>query len=919
MDHDGETASQPDRYARDNLLSLDSQVDPLSLICLLNCPLPLPTPDAGPDALTSDSPLPQFQLPTTHLQEQLDVSKNTVELLVKALRSEEVNMDGQSETPLAQYDVRKRLAEFKLELPALVSDPDYDCRELARNIQAYRQPDYGPEIFPPERLNIAMDEGLDFPDSAHQFTQALNYVVRHEKLDVPREAVNRLACALENDCFDNEIPQVLEETMPRRTFLRDLLITPPLSPFIQHDEHFIPETEVCEVPAAYDSSSMLSDDVKAAESAILQREHQTDVSLMLDADIPQLSPLLSQPALSHELPKISSIKMESPLLPFTTPPHTDEQPIIPALLTSMDMDNKLFHPNSLEMDVGQTENMDCTFDHNLSTFVKEIAAAAMKNIEQEQISVAGAAARMEVPTADFSIPAPEWQKLSMDFREHLKWLQRIYSIEMPLCSRNSRADSQLRWVPFLQKINLQTLTNETVDCERDLSPILSFPNIKDVPTSADYSWKRPGLAILRGLESEEDVREIKATVNTDRTIQDLASLVRKRRLENEWVETGTNSSPRSDMPVNPVALSQHRRPLQQTQIDKTNFLPGTESNLTVSTLLSNYINIRTTKRRKRNQSPFFPSSCMPGTQSQLDSDADNLRPREYDARLPDLIEQQPGKPVTLQTPCPELGTPSGPTQLIKGLSLSRGLFSRLEKLYPTAEIIERDFDRWDQLAQGQRSISGSTPVTSVAAEADVIVSAATGIIATTILKVIQRPLPGHRGLSSIRERVSCAALRYERLIILVSEGNAVDETVRSLTPSETTAYADFVCFAAGLDSRVEVFYVGGGEATLAKWLVCFAVRYAPEASEIQGQLTQDETQWEIFLRRMGFNAYAAQATLLRLKRTDNLSEKESECPIPGLASFMMMSAVEREDRFSNLIGGESVLRRVNRMLETNWS
>ncbi|KAI3329404.1 hypothetical protein HD806DRAFT_482887 [Xylariaceae sp. AK1471] len=918
MDRDVETGSQPDEYARDNHLSIDSRVSPFSLVLELSGSFPQVIPDAGPSGLTSDSFLPRFHLPTVDLREQLDIPKESIDLLAKALQYEDINANGYYETPLAQYETRKRLAELKFEPPALFSDPDYDCRELAKTIREQRQPNISPTTFPSERLDVANDEGLEFPQSSHQFRQNVDHAVHHEKLDVPREAIYHLVRALHDDWSVDENSRILEEMMSRRTAVRDLAVTPPLSPFFQHEEYFIPDAKVCEVPVAPDPSSMLSDDLKAAEYALKKRELE-DAPPIPDIDTPQLSPLLDLPALSIELPKISSIKMSSPLSPITSLLlSSNEGPNIPALLESMDIDHTLSHPDSLEMDVGQTNDTDGTLDNSLRTTMEESAAAVMRSIEQEYINITDAIARVEVPIMDFSIPEPEWLALPMNARAHLKWLHESHRIEVPPCQRDSRADSQLRWVPFLQKIDSRTLTNEAVDGERDLSPLLNF-DVKEAPTSADYVWKRPGLAILREPESEEDLEEVTSPV---KPVYDLVSFARKRRLENSSVKTRVGLSPESDSSVELIAPSQKKGPLHQAskedRVGLINLLPGAESDSAVSVLLSNYIDIRTAKRQKQDKSSFFSTTSKPEVDPQPLPMSKPSRSNEDISSRPKIIEQ-PQKRITPPAPCPELHISNAPTKLIKGLTLSRGLFSRLEQLYPAAEIIERDFDRWNTVTWGHHSVLRSPVVSSLAAEADVIVSPTTGIIVTTLLKVIQKPLPGRGGQSAIRERISSVALRYERLIVLVSEGNAVEEIVRDFMPSETTSYAEFSIFVAGLDTPVEVFYVGGGEATLATWLVFFAVQYAPEAAEVQEHLIQDETQWELFLRRAGFNAYAAQAILIHLKVTNNNSMEERECSEYSLAAFVKMTAVERVQRFRSLLGGEKVLNRVNRMLDMRWS
>jgi hypothetical protein len=216
MDHDVETSSLPDEYARENHLSINSQISPLSLVIELGGHLPQLTPDAGPSGLTSDSFLSQFHLPTVNLREQLDVPKESIDLLTQIIQYEEIDANRQKETPLAQYEARKGLAEWKFEPPLLSSDPDYDCHELLETIREQRQPNISPKIFPSERLDVANDEGLEFPQSAHLFRQRLDHVVHHEKLDVLRETIYHLAGALHDDWSEDDNRRVFEEAMSCR-------------------------------------------------------------------------------------------------------------------------------------------------------------------------------------------------------------------------------------------------------------------------------------------------------------------------------------------------------------------------------------------------------------------------------------------------------------------------------------------------------------------------------------------------------------------------------------------------------------------------------------------------------------------------------------------------------------------------------
>ncbi|KAI1177617.1 hypothetical protein F4777DRAFT_541748 [Nemania sp. FL0916] len=923
MDSDSITSSQPDQYARDNCLSIDSHVDPISLALQINGSLPQPTVDVGPSGLTSDAHLPQLQLPAIDLREQLSITKESIDILSKALQRDNATLiSGQYEIPLAQYERRQRLSKLKLELPALPTDPDFDCHELAKIVREQYLPRTSPGMFPSERLNENNDEGLGFPDVASQYDQKIDCIARQEKLDVPKAAIYSLASALQGESSDREISrELVQEIMPRRIFANDLAITPPLSPFMDDEEHFIPDIEVCKVPIASDPVSLLSDDLRVAQSAVLEKELAKAVSPICDLDILRLSPLVDLPTLGKEQPRIDSIKFESPLSPITSPLRSaDEKPITPELLKSMDIDHRLSHPEPSQIDASLDDDQDISIEESFQAVIEKSAATVLKSIEQEHISIADAMARVEVPIMDFSIPEPEWQGLPMITSAHLEWLYNEYNIKIPPWPKDPRVNLKLRWIPFLKKIDCKALTMETIDHEVNVLQSLSHPD-DDVLSSANYVWKRPGLAILRELELEEDLEDLEEILSSTYSICHLASLAKKRRPESPVAEIQM-SRPSSSDSVDLVMPFQSKRPLKQTvseiTLGRPNLLPSLQSNSAVSALLSNYIDIHTTKRRKQDQSSFFLPVSKPETEPQP---RPIPRPLRLDANNPSINDTQAsGKNVTSQAPCPMTATSNTPIKFIKGLTLSRKLLSNLEQLCPTAVIIERDFDRWNTVAWGRHSVSRSPVVSSLAAEADVIASPTTGIIVTTLLKVIQTPLPGHVGHSSIRARIKCVALRYERLIVLVSEGNIVDETVRDLTGSEATAYTEFISFAASLNSKIEVFYVGGGETTLAKWLIFLIARHAPEAAGAGEYLAQDETRWEVFLRRAGFNVYAAQAVLARLRGSEHVyGAGVARCKYYDLSAFMMMTDAERLEHFRDLMGGEAVLNRVNRMLGTRWS
>ncbi|KAI1809714.1 hypothetical protein GGS20DRAFT_590315 [Poronia punctata] len=896
--------------------SLVSQASPFSLLLKLNGHLPRPTPDAGLDGLVDDSSLPKLHIATPRLQEHIGISKASIELLAAALEHERPGTrEHEKCPPLTRYEARKRRDKLKLELPLLSHDPDDDLCQLARAIQEQRQPNISSFIFPPERLSKAADESLEFPDAARKFRDTMWDSVQQEKLDVPKLALYQLAQSLRDDWHEEENREVLQRELVCRHKRPDLAITPPLSPYVQHDKYYVPDVKVCEIPMAADLISLLSDDLTAAEAALRNESSNDELSQTSNITTPRLSPLSERPILGAERHKIDSVKIESPLLPFSLPDGTSERGVnMLALRDSMDMDHTLSHPSSSETGAVKSTNVDDILDKAFHIAIEESSIAVTRSIEQECINVASAMARIEVPIVDFSLPEPEWQALPMTVEAHVDWIHTIHGT-IPAWPRNSRADSQLRWVPFLQRIDLQALTSESIDSETDPLQLQDPPNPQKIPISADYVWKRPGLAILDEPESEE----LEVVAVPPDTVCDLASLARKRRLR------AVLDSECPARTFSPPTKRKLRLGSDENSIQLAELLPGEESTSTVSSLLSNYIDIRMAKRQKQDKSPFF--SLNTASEVELPPSPIFKKPQlERDSRTGQTnatLEPRASHTINIKAtiaPCPKICNPVPPTKLIKGLTLSRSLFARLEELYPTAEIIERDFDRWNTVVSDRHPGSKLPRVSPLASEADILVSPATGIVVTTLLKAIQRPLPGRSGESAIRERIRHLISRYEQLIVLVSEGNLVDETAREFTPSETCGYAEFVSFAAGLGHQIEVFYVGGGEATVATWLVSLIAHHAHEAAEIQEKIMQDETQWELFLRRAGFNAYAAQAVLIRLKAaSDQINQRESSWAERGLSALVKMSAGERLKHFRDLMGGEDVLNRVSRMLEARWS
>ncbi|KAL7629130.1 hypothetical protein AAE478_000649 [Parahypoxylon ruwenzoriense] len=927
MDHHEvviDTASpQPDVYARANGLSVDSQVDISLLLSDFREQSTLLESSTEFYEVDDDLSLPQLQiaylLPRT---EQLSISRESLELLrdVALLGNKDIQ-----EPRLATSKLRD-LAKLKLEPPLLRSDPEHDCRELARSVHERRRPDIDLSNVPSEPLNTSPDEGLDFPETAFKYRQSMVTAIQDEKIDVSKEILHYLSCTLRDTWTEDKQRELLEEVSYKKT-VRDLAITPPLSPNSPKDGCFVPDAEACQVPILSDPSTLLDDDLNRAEAGLLERDHFHAENLPVpQSGTPVVSPLEELPLLELRRPNLSSLKVEGPLTPLDSLPPSSELAIdMTGLMQETDIDEVLKKAQLDLCDAKGEKDPDGIFSDDTLAILKDVATSVTRSIEQERLQTADAIARIDIPTMDFSIPGPDWQHIPLGPKSHLRWIEKNHeAFNVNPWPKDPKAERELRWAPFSSRLG-RISTKESIDDAENVKEFLDFSGLHSLPTSADYVWKRPGLAILRDPEEGEEEEE-EEQLNSHPAYgedRDLESLVRKRRLE--------LSDPRPESegtldPASPIDLV--RVPEDTAQSSRvpsggherlSNLLLGCDDPSATSTLLSNYVDFHTKKRQKSSTSCFFPNKTKPTAQS---NEAPTSKATIAASKTLEVIRdsghnqgQMPVEPA----PCPTLVPTSAKTKIIKALTLERGVFSRLEKLYPNTEIIERDFDRWNSMTWNRNSILRSPVASPLAAEADVIVSPITGIVVTTLLKAMQKPVPGQKkGLAAIRERIRSVALRYERLVVLVSEANRVDETARDLTPAECVGYTDFTGFVAGLDTDTQVYYVGGGNETLTKWLVSFLTRYAPEAAAVGDVLIQDETLWELFLRRAGLNAYAAQAILGRLKPPEDASEGEGVDGRYGLPAFVRMGPERRVKEFHGLMGGERVLRRVNEVLEMQW-
>ncbi|KAG9643984.1 hypothetical protein KCU95_g17210, partial [Aureobasidium melanogenum] len=249
--------------------------------------------------------------------------------------------------------------------------------------------------------------------------------------------------------------------------------------------------------------------------------------------------------------------------------------------------------------------------------------------------------------------------------------------------------------------------------------------------------------------------------------------------------------------------------------------------------------------------------------------------------------------------------PSLPTTVpLRTFVLSSTMFERrklvkeIERLNAKSEYIERDF----------------TSPRILCDEADIIIAPGHGIMLTTLQKIMQKSLPGEVVRNVIRERIVQLARRYERLIIMVHEDRSSDQQ-RPLDSRESGELVSLINFCAAQSHNIQVMYIPGDELALATWIVASMIRYGLDDPEVH--LLQDETSWELFLRKAGMDAFAAQAVLNKLKAPDPMPTPSDE-RYYGLPAFVMMDEAERLRLFGALFGGEKILRKVSMAIDGCW-
>jgi len=685
---------------------------------------------------------------------------------------------------------------------------------------------------------------------------------------------------------------------------------------------------------------MLSADIEAAESRILEEdfnfwnsvatERPSSPERYDDLDIPEMiraGELSTYSPFASPRPLPRGLKVDVPL--FIPEDDAEWQHARARILDPEDLAKaRAFVDSSSDPLSGTADGLD----HQFSDFISAKAEYLTRSAEQEKLQPLDALARISVPVVDFSMPATEWGDVPLKPTEMFKWIQDQAGVGWSLQKWpwNKTTEQMMMWQP-LAHMDKPLVLSEAIEIDKVvLESLLAGPKDSEVVTSVDSLVKRSELLLTKVRESDDSEIESEdsqlspvAASGLDywpppadckrlpdvRPGNPLGKQIRKtsvdpgalpkgrKRIRDEMLQQQRPSSQLgsrgSDFQVT--------RPIDASILGSTNVLQGFMSEYTnIMPLLENFEEMNTHKKPKVAPSRYF---SMPDLV--LTSPIQEPQPAVNGG----VLMPPPLEPILAVAP--NIVPPNIPPRVIVSSTISRVITNLVKSHIPGIGILEHDYNKRRPTGwfPGIRSPNSD--------EADMTISPATGVLVTTMVKLRQKPLPGVTGQVVFRHVVENVALRYEHLLILVSEGNKNSEIMIPLSQSDAKALAEFQGYAAGLQTDVRLHYVGGGNETLAKWLAAAICKHAPEAVPVQDLLLPVETGWELFLRRAGMNVYAAQITLGTLK-VPNGELAVGGGRLYGLPLFVTMEPHERVAALEDVLGGRRVLGRVSEALDEPW-
>ncbi|KAF2838676.1 hypothetical protein M501DRAFT_934491 [Patellaria atrata CBS 101060] len=915
------------------------------------------------DFENDDEQLEQLLFPSltdSKVKERLVINKSPAELLKTILTLS----DCPSSTDVS--DIPRKYAQLKVELPVLNTEPEMDMLKFGCTAVSDLK-DFG---FPLEDIDEENDEGLQWPSKSRRYTTSWDSRARAEKLKVSRHGLMFLQNLMgSNENHEKAIVQSQTDTTYERRATFEP-VTPPLLPLSPPLKYFEPFSPAGYLEPWSDLEDTTAAELRNIDEELMKKDAIVPIANGEDGNIIQqlsseditriYSPLVSigkSASISPQKRKLSDLKVEGPL----TPPIFDQLSVKKGKLVSFPDVIHDFIPKisnlveNTEDPMNPTGDVDAFFNECFTPFAEK----AQRELENEQLVEADCTKRVSVPEVEQIVPQRPWEVYCSkprggpviprtELEAQRKMLLRTKHEDLRQFHHwhgVSKIERELRWSPFppeLEKIKLE----EQIDYEDQLNDFLNGLDIQDIVRSDSLTWNPEGLRLF---DDKEDTDE---EVEPDPHIERLIAYFRGgtgdiHRTQIDSVPEENLTSARSELilrRINTVKqdfLSKHvsdGNAITNHAPKDNNVMFG--SRFSAAAAISNFMSLHGKSRTPETGPVSSQTEQVPNLDSKSTVEEWTVLPTSTKA-TPHVAQATLPPGLAVKQLLPSL--PLSPSPISTSIILSSDLLSRrslirsLEHFFTGNAFIYRDDARITPPMVP--STSGfSNP--KEADEPDILISPALGLFLTTLQKIKQRPLPGQAAQpEGIKNRITAMSSKVEKLMVLVSEGRTdykhfngtadsmEDQQVneyRLLESRNCEALCDLISYCTLVDADVYVQYVPGGEAKLAQWIAGLATRFSTSSEEQnESQLIQDETLWELFLRRAGFNAYAAQVVLSSLKSSygseaDLQSNRPAARELFGLPAFVNMTPEERLERFQGVMGGARVLRKVNATLEKSW-
>ncbi|KAH7134373.1 hypothetical protein EDB81DRAFT_97044 [Dactylonectria macrodidyma] len=756
-------------------------------------------------------------------------------------------------------------------------DIEKDFQQYLENIRSKRFCNIFNEWLPLSPVNVDKDEGLRFPSASDRWQKLALREIDRETLNVP-EGAKKLVRHVEDTRSAGKRPWLSEGALGllRKPRAYPDPVSPPLSPSSILDDPFVPSPRVITIDLTSEPSSPPNSPV-----AKLQRGLQNGC---LDSE-PVAPPNSSRPSSPPDTlqcfgllgSKPSTLKLDVPLVISSPFQLEDTNPFRDA------MEANRLETEDLDLHSADTNGF---FDEAMEAIIDSCHERTIRNAEQERLNPTDSLLRVQVPTLYFDHPEPEWAGHLSSPGVQFDWMRREYpaAFQLPLSSSLAQLGASLKWTPIPPGTG-------RVSSIESLGPLeLSSRQYLKLVTprhhSGDYIRETNELFILRVIDDEEmEPDELSINAATSAT-SETASLVDARAVEAKdgppdiWWKAHV-----------PIA----RQSLRENAVDESDsLLPLSNDPSATSKLLSSFIQLRHPKKIKSSAPP--PQKATERSQVAITSLSSTA------------LNEDASRKVTPDFPkatAPIFSIPPGTFRFIVSMNLGRSVMSYIEKSWPHLALIDKDFSQYNEVKWSSGSAQRQEVVSLLSFEADVVLSPNAGIILTTMLKVKQKPLPGSKQPTPLRNRVQRVSEKYESLFILVSEANPHGEYVGTPSASDMTAYADFVRFTTSLQAGITTELVHGAEETLSKWVLALMARFATASLKFAHHISAQDTEWGLFLRRAGMNVVASQVLERML---------EAEFGDLGMVRFLNASLEERVMKYGPVMGGRRVLINISRQL-----